>query len=197
MAEPINKGSEGMFECPKCHAKRHIRRGESTRCQADGCDGIMIRTATSGTDSKKKLFVAIGAIALAAIGVGTYLTCGTSPVKPPIHCDTCDTPTHKPDPTKYDESFPYYISYGIYKGETKDGYAEGQGEFIFTQEHLVNEKDIMYNRVAQKGWRVVGTFYHGYFINGRLYKDDGEFEVLNIGKTTDAETTYGEKLKER
>ena len=199
MAEPTNKGTEGTFECPKCHAKRHIRRGEGTRCQTEGCDGIMIRTA--GGSTKKLLpFIIGGVLLVSGIAVGITHIASDNPIEKK---DSLKTDTTKPQPPKppidnYPDSFPYYVSYGIYKGQTKNGYAEGQGELIFTERHLINNKDKMLKRTAEKDWKIQGEFYHGFFLFGDLYNEKGELvAVFHIGETNNAESEYDEPLKPR
>lgn len=202
MAEPTNKGTEGTFECPKCHAKRHIRRGEGTRCQTEGCDGIMIRTATTGGTKKLLPFIIGGVLLVSGIAVGITHIALDNPPDPPIK-DTLKTDTTKPKPPKppidnYPDSFPYYVSYGIYKGQTKNGYAEGQGELIFTERHLINNKDKMHRRTAEKDWKIQGEFYHGFFLFGDLYNEKGELvAVFHIGETINAESEYDEPLQPR
>lgn len=205
-------GSEGMFKCPICKTKKRIGIHESIECP--NCGGIM-----TPLPKKKYLLAVLGAIVV----IGIIVICilhpwnqdNQEPLVSTVGNDTStvtqkggstnDDPTQdttKPvdpnPPVPNPDDFPYYVSYGYYSGQTKNGYAEGQGEFLFTKEHLINENDKMRKRTAKKNWYLKGTFQHGFFLYGDVYDEHGSLvDVINIGLTNNSEEKYGEPLKPR
>lgn len=73
------------------------------------------------------------------------------------------------------------LSYGTYKGETKNGYPHGQGRLTYTTSRQINKNDIK-GRVAKEGDYVVGEFFNGFVVYGKHYDSEGNLlGSLNFG----------------
>ena len=73
------------------------------------------------------------------------------------------------------------LSYGKYSGAIKDGYPHGQGKLTYTKNRVINRHD-MKNREAKPGDYVIGEFFNGYVVYGKLYDSNGNLlGSLNFG----------------
>ena len=73
------------------------------------------------------------------------------------------------------------LSYGKYSGEIKDGYPHGQGKLTYTKARVINRHD-MKAREAKPGNYVIGEFYNGFVVYGKLYDANGSIlSSLNFG----------------
>lgn len=73
------------------------------------------------------------------------------------------------------------LSYGKYSGAIKDGYPHGQGKLTYTKNRVINRHD-MKNREAKSGDYVIGEFFNGYVVYGKLYDSNGNLlGSLNFG----------------
>lgn len=83
------------------------------------------------------------------------------------------------------------LSYGLYSGDIKDGYPHGQGRLTYSKERQINRYD-MKKRKASAGEYIIGEFQRGFFIQGRLYKANGEL-IGSVMIGTAPGETYDEK----
>jgi|GEM_PF-7113347 len=73
------------------------------------------------------------------------------------------------------------LSYGKYTGAIKNGYPHGQGRLTYTKERQIYRNDTK-RRMASKGDYVVGEFYNGFVVYGKLYSSKGTLlSSLNFG----------------
>ena len=73
------------------------------------------------------------------------------------------------------------LSYGKYSGAIKNGYPHGLGKLIYTKKRVINRHDIK-NREAKPGDYVIGEFFNGYVVYGKLYDSNGNLlGSLNFG----------------
>lgn len=73
------------------------------------------------------------------------------------------------------------LSYGKYSGAIKNGYPHGLGKLIYTKNRVINRHD-MKNREAKPGDYVIGEFFNGYVVYGKLYDSNGNLlGSLNFG----------------
>lgn len=83
------------------------------------------------------------------------------------------------------------LSYGIYKGDTKNGYPDGMGRLTYSVGRQINRYDSK-SRTASAGDYVIGEFVRGFFIQGKHYASDGTLlETIMIG--TPATSAYESK----
>lgn len=83
------------------------------------------------------------------------------------------------------------LSYGTYTGATKDGYPHGQGRLTYTKSRQINRNDIK-NRIANEGDYVIGEFFNGFVVYGKLYDSNGNLlRSLNFG--VGSENSYDSK----
>ena len=84
-------------------------------------------------------------------------------------------------PSKPSSNGSLNLSYGTYKGETRNGYPHGQGRLTYSTSRQINKND-MKGRVANKGDYVVGEFYNGFVVYGKHYDANGNLiGSLNFG----------------
>lgn len=73
------------------------------------------------------------------------------------------------------------LSYGTYTGDVKNGYPHGQGRLTYSKERQINRHD-MKKRMAKKGDYVIGEFFNGFVVYGKLYDTNGNvLSSLNFG----------------
>ena len=73
------------------------------------------------------------------------------------------------------------LSYGNYSGDIKNGYPHGQGKLTYTKARVINRND-MKAREAQTGNYIIGEFYNGFIVYGKLYDASGNLlSTLNFG----------------
>lgn len=69
-----------------------------------------------------------------------------------------------------------------YVGELKNGKMDGLGTYYFNSEQLISERDLK-KRMAAKGDYLIGEWYEGRLVNGKLFdKDNNQKEVVIIGR---------------
>jgi len=80
-------------------------------------------------------------------------------------------------PTKGKLHFPY----GDYIGDLKNGKMDGLGVLKFTERQLISKKDPK-KRFAEPGDYLDGVWFEGFFVNGKMFKQDGTLkETIIIG----------------
>lgn len=95
-------------------------------------------------------------------------------VQEPIEKDVKSAPTPVDNAT-------LSLSYGKYSGSIKNGYPHGQGKLTYTKNRVINRHD-MKNRAAKPGDYVIGEFFNGYVVYGKLYDSNGNLlGSLNFG----------------
>lgn len=133
------------------------------------------------------------AIVAVAIGVAVFLVLGKNDAKTEqptivetaIQQDTipADEPTVeevKTAPLTADNAT-LSLSYGKYSGAVKNGYPHGQGKLTYSMNRVINRHD-MKNREAKPGDYVIGEFFNGYVVYGKLYDSNGNLlGSLNFG----------------
>ena len=73
------------------------------------------------------------------------------------------------------------LSYGNYSGAIKNGYPHGQGKLTYTKTRVINRHD-MKNRQAKPGDYIIGEFFNGFVVYGKLYDSNGNMlGSLNFG----------------
>ena len=83
------------------------------------------------------------------------------------------------------------LSYGKYSGAIKNGYPHGQGKLIYTKTRIINRHD-MKSREATPGDYIIGEFYNGFVVYGKLYNSNGDLlSSLNFGVSN--ENNYDSK----
>lgn len=83
------------------------------------------------------------------------------------------------------------LSYGTYKGDTKNGFPDGMGRLTYSTSRKINRYDSK-GRMASAGDYVIGEFVRGFFIQGKHYSSNGELiETIMIG--TPATSAYESK----
>lgn len=83
------------------------------------------------------------------------------------------------------------LSYGTYVGDIKNGYPHGQGRLIYSTSRLINRNDVK-GRTANAGDYVIGEFFNGFVVYGKLYNSKGELlGSLNFG--VGPESSYDSK----
>ena len=88
-----------------------------------------------------------------------------------------DPPPPPPSPTKGKLHF----HYGDYIGDLKNGKMDGLGVLKFTERQLISTKDPK-KRFAEPGEYLDGVWFDGFFVNGKLIKQDGTLkETVIIG----------------
>ena len=84
-----------------------------------------------------------------------------------------------------------HLSYGIYKGDSKNGYPDGLGRLTYSTSRQINRYDSK-GRMASAGDYVIGEFVNGFFVQGKHYSSNGSLiETLMIG--TPATSGYESK----
>lgn len=84
-----------------------------------------------------------------------------------------------------------HLSYGIYKGDSKNGYPDGMGRLTYSTSRQINRYDSK-GRMASAGDYVIGEFVNGFFVQGKHYSSNGSLiETLMIG--TPATSGYESK----
>ena len=84
-----------------------------------------------------------------------------------------------------------HLSYGIYKGDSKNGYPDGMGRLTYSTSRQINRYDSK-GRMASAGDYVIGEFVNGFFVQGKHYSSNGSLiETLMIG--TPATSDYESK----
>lgn len=73
------------------------------------------------------------------------------------------------------------LSYGTYVGDIKNGYPHGQGRLTYSTARQINRNDVK-GRTANAGDYVIGEFFNGFVVYGKLYNSKGELlGSLNFG----------------
>lgn len=73
------------------------------------------------------------------------------------------------------------LSYGTYIGDIKNGYPHGQGRLTYSNARQINRNDVK-GRMANAGDYVIGEFFNGFVVYGKLYNSRGELKgSLNFG----------------
>lgn len=84
-----------------------------------------------------------------------------------------------------------HLSYGTYKGDSKNGYPDGMGRLTYSTSRQINRYDSK-GRMASAGDYVIGEFVNGFFVQGKHYSSNGSLiETLMIG--TPATSGYESK----
>lgn len=74
------------------------------------------------------------------------------------------------------------LGFGSYKGETKNGKAHGMGTLYFSQHHQISERDRQ-ERYAEAGDYIVGEFYNGELVQGKLYdSSNNQKQTIILGR---------------
>jgi len=74
-----------------------------------------------------------------------------------------------------------HFTYGDYIGDLKNGKMDGLGVLKFTERQLISTKDPK-KRFAEVGDYLDGVWFDGFFVNGKLFKQDGTLkETVIIG----------------
>ena len=69
-----------------------------------------------------------------------------------------------------------------YKGEVKDGKMHGLGTYYYGQKERISKKDLK-KRMAEKGDYIVGEFYNGKLVSGKLYDSSNNLkEIIMVGR---------------
>ena len=83
------------------------------------------------------------------------------------------------------------LSYGTYVGDIKNGYPHGQGRLTYSTARQINRNDVK-GRTANAGDYVIGEFFNGFVVYGKLYNSKGELlGSLNFG--VGSESNYESK----
>lgn len=74
------------------------------------------------------------------------------------------------------------LDYGSYKGEIKNGKAHGMGSLYYNKHHLISPRDRQ-ERYAEAGDYLVGEFYNGDVVQGKLFdKDNNQKQTVIVGR---------------
>lgn len=93
--------------------------------------------------------------------------------------------------TSQQDNTTLHLSYGNYTGSTKNGYPHGQGKLTYTKSRQINRNDIK-KRKANAGEYVIGEFFNGFVVYGKLYDVSGNLlSTLNYG--VGSESSYESK----
>lgn len=70
------------------------------------------------------------------------------------------------------------LGYAIFKGNMKDGKMnDDNGILTFKEKHIIEPRDVK-KRTANAGEKVIGIFEDGHLVTGKLYKNDGNQEMI-------------------
>ena len=199
--------------CPKADRKEIIELGitEDFVCPECNSDLNEILAQKSGGGKTKLVIVAVIAV-LGLVGGGTFFALSggeeaspaatieqpTSATEQPASAtteqpaNTATVPEVKPEsvpekvktpaPEQQQKSSSVNFEFGSYKGETKNGKAHGMGTLYYSKHQLISTRDRQ-ERYAESGDYLVGEFYNGEVVQGKLFdKSNSQKEAIIVGR---------------
>lgn len=198
------KGSCINFgNCSKADLKETIELGITEDFVCPECDSELTEIVGKAKGGKKKMPLIIGGVVLVLALAGGGLIYALSgddtdefedfepaattgqvqPVEEIQPAPVAEEPVAAPEETK-PVSQPVPVSnssldlgFATYKGELKDGKANGMGTMYYNERHLISKRDRQ-ERYAEAGDYIVGEFYGGELVQGKL------FDQQNVQKQT-------------
>ncbi|PTN08173.1 hypothetical protein [Mangrovibacterium marinum] len=199
--EMTRKGNCLNFSnCSKADRKEIIEVGVTEDFICPECESELIDIPAKKSGGKKGLVIIGAAAILALIGGGAFFALSgnqdeeilldepiqsvlptetQTPEKAPVPQEI-QAPAEAQEPAQSNSSLS--LGFGNYKGETKNGKAHGMGTLYYTQHHLISTRDRQ-ERYAAQGDYLVGEFYNGEIVQGKLYdKDNKQKETIIVGR---------------
>ncbi len=201
------KGSCINFgNCSKADLKETIEIGVTEDFLCPECDSELTEVAGKSKGGKKKPLI-IGGAVLALLLAGGGLIFALSgdesedidyaalaeveqlqPVAEEPEATVVETPAPAPA-TPEPEAKPapksnsgLELGYATYKGDLKDGKANGMGTMYYNERHLISARDRQ-ERYAEAGDYIVGEFYDGELVQGKLFGEDNvQKQTLILGR---------------
>jgi hypothetical protein len=205
--EMTRKGNCLNFNnCSKADRKEIIEVGITEDFICPECESELIDIPAKKSGGKKGLVIIGAVVILALVGGGAFFALSggedeetpieepvqslipaetqapeeiQAPIEEPVQKEV-QTPPAVQAPAQQNGSLS--LSFGNYKGETKNGKAHGMGTLYYTQHHLISTRDRQ-ERYAEQGDYLVGEFYKGEVVQGKLYdKTNTQKETIIVGR---------------
>ena len=204
--EMTRKGNCLNFNnCSKADRKEIIEVGITEDFICPECESELIDIPAKKSGSKKGLVIIGAVVLLALVGGGAFFALSGGeeetpegavfqPVMPTENRVSEQTQPAKEEPVQKKEPAPpaaqapvqqngsLSLSFGNYKGEIKNGKAHGMGTLYYTKHHLISTRDRQ-ERHAEQGDYLVGEFYNGEIVQGKLYNmANTQKETIIVGR---------------
>jgi len=204
--EMTRKGNCLNFNnCSKADRKEIIEVGITEDFICPECESELIDIPAKKSGGKKGLVIIGAVVILALVGGGAFFALSggeeetpeeavVQPVLPEENLAPEEIQAPKEEPVQKEVQTPpavqapaqqngsLSLSFGNYKGETKNGKAHGMGTLYYTQHHLISTRDRQ-ERYAEQGDYLVGEFYNGEVVQGKLYdKANTQKETIIVGR---------------
>ncbi|WP_147377181.1 hypothetical protein [Mangrovibacterium diazotrophicum] len=203
------KGSCINFgNCSKADLKETIELGVTEDFVCPECDSELTEMVGKSKGGKKKMPLIIGGVALVLVLAGgglIYALSGdetdefedlaalasTEQVQqveetPPVAVAEESAPVPEASkqvaPSAPVNNSSLDLGFGTYKGELKDGKANGMGTMYYSERHLISKRDRQ-ERYAEAGDYIVGEFYGGELVQGKLFDSENvQKQTLILGR---------------
>jgi len=203
------KGSCINFgNCSKADLKETIELGVTEDFVCPECDSELTEMVGKSKGGKKKMPLIIGGVALVLVLAGGGLIYALSgdetdefedlaalasteqvqQVEETPSVTVAEEPAPAPEASKQvapsapANNSSLDLGFATYKGELKDGVANGMGTMYYSERHLISKRDRQ-ERYAEAGDYIVGEFYGGELVQGKLFDSENvQKQTLILGR---------------